>query len=628
MTISERLQQSPELRDTTAWPRPDDEVVPESDRREYFRRCQAIKAYLTGSTPAQVFELHRIPKSELYRMLRRCLSAKTNGELVGFYALIPGYTVATYARKRKPDPGRAPTSGGLAGAFGQLMSEEEGLRVYVQKAAIRLNAQTPESIARAILKGFLSRCAKVRSPNEYPFNARLRSRALAEYIRRFLTTHFASEERVTEASANSAHVMTAQPSMSSYLRPYEEVEHDGHEGDFYFVIKTRGLKGEWVYTTPMRLWLLLLIDRASRAILGYSYRLGSTNYPAFAVMRSFVHALKKWEPKELTIAHLQYKQGGGFPSGVCPLGEGRLFDMVCFDNALANRAELVSKSLTRHLGATVNIGRANHPISRPFVERLNQTLEKLGFRRLPIGFDPKGSKDDRTKALAAASDHAMTIEELEQVIDVMLANYNADPHSALVNRSPIEYIKMSDETNISPIRRTADPSALIASLTRMEVIVSIRGGGSSGKTPYVQFAYAQYANDVLAKMTAWQDLKMRVVLDYEGDVRFARGFVKTGGREVDIGILRAGPPWHLTPHTLEQRRLIERESRIKKIVVPPGSDMVQAFHALKLKEAAIRKAAVNQIVKVGRIQRPISTPQPTRDATIRVPAKDWIKLKP
>jgi hypothetical protein len=347
-------------------------------------------------------------------------------------------------------------------------------------------------------------------------------------------------------------------------------------------------------------------------------------------MRSIVHSLKKWEPIDLTIPHLYYKPGAGFPSGVCPLGEGRLVDMVCFDNALANRAGLIGRGLTRQFGATVNIGRAQLPIARPFVERLNQTLETLGFRRLPIGFNPNGPKDSREKALAAASEHAMTIDELEQVIDVMLANYNADPHSALVNRSPNEYIRMWDERNVSPIRRTTDPSTVIAALTRIEVVVTIRGGGAEGRSPYVEYAYARYTNDILAKMTAWHGLKMRLVLDAEGDVRLARGYVVSGSREIDVGILRACAPWHLTPHTLEQRRLIQREARTKKIVVPPGTDMVQAFKALKLRESAERKGrtAVNQMVKAGRISPSLSPPSTSRDAKTRVSTKDWIKLKP
>ena len=130
----------------------------------------------------------------------------------------------------------------------------------------------------------------------------------------------------------------------------------------------------------MRLWLLILIDRASRAILGYSYRLGSTNYPAISVMRSFVHAMTPWKQKELTLPHLAYKEGAGFPSGVAPRAHGRLIDLVCFDGAKANTAKVTMRGLTTVLGATINYGRVRFPIARPFIERLNQTLETHGFR--------------------------------------------------------------------------------------------------------------------------------------------------------------------------------------------------------------------------------------------------------
>ena len=61
------------------------------------------------------------------------------------------------------------------------------------------------------------------------------------------------------------------------------------------------------------------------------------------------------------------------------------------------------------------------------------------------------SKEERERALKAAGEHAVTIDELEQVIDVMLANANADPHEDLVNRSPNEYIRMWDGQTLSLI---------------------------------------------------------------------------------------------------------------------------------------------------------------------------------
>lgn len=627
MNVAERLAISPELRDTSGWPAPPESSMTDGELATYRIRVNAIRAYLDGVPFSRIRQLFGQSKSQVYRCLRRCLTVKRDGEIHGLFALIPGYAVGRYSRRSAPAPSTG--KGGKAGAFGQLLAQHDELIGFVEQMSIRLRTKRSGVIARSIRPEFLKRCAKFRAPNEYPFTTEDRcAKSLASYISRFLESHFLSEERASTGHEEPSRALTAQPSLTPYLRPYEETEHDGHNGDFYFVIKALGMRSEWIYSSPMRLWLLLLIDRASRAILGYSYRLGSTNYSAVSVMRSFSHALSKWVPKELTIPHLAYKVGAGFPSGVCAMGHGRLLDLVCFDNALANRAGLTTLPLVRRLGATLNYGRVQTPIARPFVERLNQTLETLGFRRLPIGFNPKGPPEERDGALKAASDYAMTIDELEQVLDVILANYNADPHSSLVNRSPLDFIRMWDERNSAPVRRAADPSALAARMLRIEVIKVIRGGGATHRTPYVEYCYARYTNDVLSKMTDWHGLKVRLAVDIDGDIRLVRGHLINGQTEIDIGILRAEPPWHLTPHTLAQRQLIYRETRIAKIVVPPGSDLVQAFKALKLREASDRKAAANQLVRAGPLQTPSVNPGVRRDARTRVAKGSWIKLKP
>jgi hypothetical protein len=301
-------------------------------------------------------------------------------------------------------------------------------------------------------------------------------------------------------------------------------------------------------------------------------------------------------------------------------------DLVCFDGAKANTAKITMRGLTTVLGATLNYGRVRYPIARPFIERLNQTLETHGFRRLPIGFNPKGPKEERERALKAASAHAVTPDELGEVIDVMLANYNIDPHSELTNRSPNEYIRMWDSQTVTPLRRVENPAELAQRLLRLEYIKTIRGGGESRRAPYVELWGARYTNDVLRKMLDSIGKKVRIVVDIDGDIRLVRAYLRRGRNELVLGILKAGPPWHLTPHTLEQRQLIRRADRVSKIVVKPGSDMVQSFKHLRQREAAERKSATNQLVKAG----PIAESQGIgrdRDAKARVAKKDWIKLK-
>lgn len=627
MSIAERLALAPELRDTSLWEKPREKDLLPDDKAEYLRRKKAVIARLNGTSFAQIKKDHGYTKSEVYRMLRRCLTPQPNGTIHGFRALPPGTTVAPYQRKSPVNPELAAQTKGLAGAFMQLMAEQEVLYRYVEKHALGSSSKSSAVVAKIILPEFLKKCAKLRAPNQYPFITEDRGgRALVRFIDRLRERHYASQAEKEDVSATLDGPLTAQPSGAQQLRPFEETEHDGHNGDFYFVLKLRGHHGEWLYTTPMRLWLLLLIDRASRAILGYSYRFGSTNYPAVAVMRSFVHALTPWKPLTLTLSGLAYKEGAGFPSGIAPRARGRLVDLVCFDNAKANTAKQTMKPLTTLVGATLNYGRVGCPIARPFVERLNQSLETHGFRRLPMGFNPKGPKEERERALKAATEHAVTPDEIAQVLDVMLANYNSDPHSDLVNRSPNEFIRMWDSQTVAPLRRTEHPELLAQTLLRMELIKTIRGGGESGRAPYVELWGARYRNDVLRKMTDSVGKKVRLIVDIDGDVRLIRAFLRRGRKEFPLGILKAGPPWHLTPHNLELRQQIRKANKIEKIVVKPGSDIVQAFKQIKQREATERSSATNQLARAGSIP---DTRLPTRehDARARVPKKDWVKLR-
>lgn len=628
MSIAERLAISPELRDTTQWEKPRDRDIPEEDYNEYRRRGKAITAYLNGTSLARIEEDHGYTKSQIYRMLDRCLTVRPNGTMFGFHALVPRASITPYKRRSPVNPELAAKTKGLAGAFTQLMAEHEILYRYVEKYALKAGDKSAKVIARVIHVEFLKKCAKVRTPNQYPFNTDDQGiRALVRFIDRMREEHYSAKNGSAEESpAEFVGPLTSQPSGAQQLRPFEETEHDGHNGDFYFVIKTRGHHGEWIYTTPMRLWLLLLIDRASRAILGYAYRLGSTNYPAISVMRSFVHAITPWTTKVLTLPHLAYKEGAGFPSGIAHRARGRLIDLVCFDNAKANTAKMTMQGLTTVIGATINYGRVRYPIARPLIERLNQTLETHGFRRFPTGFNPNGPKEERERALKAASEHAVTTDELDQVIDVMLANYNADPHADLVNRSPNEYIQMWDSQAVSPLRRVEDPEEIAQRLLRLEYIKTIRGGGESHRAPYIELWCARYTNDILRKMTGSIGKKVRIVVDIDGDIRLIRAYLRRGRSELSLGILKAGPPWHLTAHTLEQRQIILRAHKVQRIVVKLGSDMVQTFKHLRQREAEERKSAANQLVKVGKISAPQELSR-ERDAKTRVAKKDWIKLK-
>ena len=185
---------------------------------------------------------------------------------------------------------------------------------------------------------------------------------------------------------------------------------------------------------------------------------------------------------------------------------------------------------------------------------------------------------------------------------------------------------MWDSQTASPLRRIENPEELAQRLLRVEYIKTIRGGGESNRPPYIELWSARYTNDVLRKMTDSISKKVRIVVDVDGDIRLIRAYLRKGNKELALGILKAGPPWHLTPHTLEQRQMVRRANKLKKLVVKPGTDMMQTFKELRQREAQERKSATNQLVKAGRIAEP-QMPSRERDAKARVAKSAWIKLR-
>lgn len=624
MSIKERLSLAPELRDTTRWPSPRN--VPPEKKEVYDRRVAAIKDYLAGTSFDKIKKDHGLPKAEIYRLLGRCLEVQPDRNIAGFFALVPGTQLKPYSRKERVKATSISGKSGYAGAFLQLVSEHEELHKYIERKEEQHPGTPVSRLAREIKGEFLKKCEKHRKPNEYPFIVEDNgARALREYLGKVREHRLAL---VSHGAADAApHVArTGQPSTASTLRPYEEAELDGHRGDFYFVIKLLTGDGDWVYTLPLRIWLVLMIDRASRAILGYSYRLGGTNYRASDVLRCIAHSLTPWEPMGITLPGIKYELGAGFPSSCTPAGAGRLIDALHVDNAWANTAEQIQRRLLETMGAALNVGRAGEPTARPFVERLNQALEDRGFRRLPIGFKST-SKEDRDRAYRIAAEYPVTLDELEQILDTIIANYNATVHGEHTNRSPLEYLRQWDAGTDAPMRVADHVQAVLERISQFEEFAEVKGG--NGRLPFFRLKDAEYTCSGLKQMKSAVGYSVRIVGSYFGDSRFVRAFLQLGDGEVDIGIAKAMPPWHDTPLTFDQRRLAAAERRKGGLPAVEGTDAGGAWLFLREREAAERKGNANRLAAFGKLpgERRERTPPETKSARARVRPKDWISLE-
>jgi putative transposase len=219
------------------------------------------------------------------------------------------------------------------------------------------------------------------------------------------------------------------------------------------------------------------------------------------------------------------------------------------DAALANVSQRVKSQMCDLVGCNPSTLNRQLPNDRPFVEGFFNILEEGGFHRLPntTGNRPKDPR--RKNPERAAVKYSIQVEDLDELLDVMLANYNSAPTASRGGRSPLEYPEyLCAHHDRWP--RQADPRK-VAKLLALRKWVFVRGDIAQGRRPHINFEGVRYTNDILRH--AFNLIGKKIAIEIERDIRIVRAYSENGA---DLGALVAAPPWNRTPHTLELRRVI------------------------------------------------------------------------
>ncbi len=146
----------------------------------------------------------------------------------------------------------------------------------------------------------------------------------------------------------------------------------------------------------------------------------------------------------------------------------------------------------------------------------------------------------------------MTLDELEDVIDVVLANYNGEPHAGLGRRTPLEAMQflLAREDGLLRTLPVARRSTLC--LLQDARIVTIRGSDSRGDRPHINFEHVRYDSRVLSGIAGLIGTRLRIYFNGK-DIRHLHAFHTDGS---ELGVLTATRPLCFTPHSLRVRQEI------------------------------------------------------------------------
>jgi hypothetical protein len=256
---------------------------------------------------------------------------------------------------------------------------------------------------------------------------------------------------------------------------------------------------------------------------------------------------------------------------------GLCWDETSVDGALAETCQHVRNALRDAVGSVLLdpktfFSRRRSKDDRPFIETFFRNLAGRGLQRLSntTGAKSQDRKGREPEAVALAS--RFQYEYAEELLDVLIANYNASPHGGIGGRTPLDYATHLCQHSAKPVRH-ADQAA-VESLFSVRKRCVERGGAGKGRAPFVEFYYGRYTNELLQSRQDLVGSEIWVICHKEDDCRVASASTLDG---MSLGVLRAAPPWNISPHSLSIRTAICHACSRGHLVIPAGGDAVEAF---------------------------------------------------
>jgi transposase InsO family protein len=588
--------------DLSAWPEFDANALAPEQRRVFKDRRQAVELYAANTPVAQIEHCTGVDRRQLYRLLDRCQTVHEDGNVFGWRALVPHARVDSYRRTAKIQLSSDGLGSGGAGAFAMLLQAHPALAEWITQQvrckSIAIEQRSTDDGLRVRLRNlnhvhrdFLRQCRILGlSAADYPFSTdRMGIRSLASALRAGILSSFGRGARL--AGATHLKGVPREATAPAARQALDVVEFDGHRLDVRLKVVVRDPLGFEQQFEIERIWLLVVIDVYSRAVLGYHISL-NREYSRHDVIRTLEAALEPHRPRSFTLPGVSYGARGGFPSGkLSELGYAT-WRWIKLDNAKANLAEDVRHALAEFIGCFVDAGPAHTPDDRPYIERFFGSIASTLSARLP-GYTGSNMRDLR-RALSDPKGNLrlfVSLGEIEELLEASIAAYNASPHDGLNGRTPLEAIEHSVRGRGAMITWLPEGKRRTLCLMHTPRRATVRGYLDQGQRPHINFHGVRYTNAVLASTAAFLGQHLRIYYNSQ-DLRTVRAFAADGA---DLGLMKAQGAWGEIAHDLKLRQEILRLRGRKRLASALTQEFLRDFIEQKLNKAKRSRRAASDL---------------------------------
>ncbi len=595
-----------ELLDRTKWPTVHEDSLEDQKRELFIQRKKAIDMYLDGEkTIKEICDLSKVNRTDLYRLLSRCVEIDKNGNAFGYKALIPHYRIKDYTRETTIDGFEVieAEEKKMTGSFQKFLDTHPQIKDEIHNLVFNRNKKKPsQPIPRVkdLHKKFIRLCIRegIKPENgDYPFNTKdFGKRTFYRYVQKIKLNDPYSAVTEYGKDAETLYRNTGVGEQNNIIeRPFERVEFDGHNIDAVVVIKYTTLEGDEITDVINRLWLLMIVDTATRVILGYHIVLNK-EYSAADVMTCVKNAIMPWSLKKMSIPGLKIPEEGGFASEVVLNTKYAVWDEILFDNALANIAKSVKNKLKKVVNCRVNTGPVGTPTRRPIVEKLFHLLEENGFHKLvnTTGSHPKDPR--RQNAEKKAIQFEITPDEIEQLVEVLIASRNGTSQKALNSLTPLETMAQRINRGM-PYQLLKEEYRDGYEFLTIEAERVIRGNIETGRRPYIYYEGVDYRNEILAESFDLVGTKITLIVNIE-DLRYIKAYLPNGS---ELGLLKATGKWSIRKHSLKIRKVINKLVAQRELKIMHEDDPIDVYHNHLKEKSKKNKNARSQLAQLEKI---------------------------
>lgn len=601
------------------WPTVDSRALPHAKAAVFRARAAAATAYSRGQPLVGIESETGVHRATLLRLIARALRPHPDGRLWGFRALVPQTHVRAYERSAMPRV-LVDAKAGNAGAFSQLLMRHPALAKQLRTEVTEGKVTLQPGGERGRLSGlqgaigrFQKSCRELGLTGaDYPLNQQDKAvRSLARTLRAWIDDNFALAAR---ASGNRIKPTSAlRQSTRAVLDAYDTVEFDAHKLDLRLkVILERDPLGGEHSVEIERVWLLVVIDVATRCVIGWSLGLGR-ECDRFNAIETLKRAVVPASVPDLTLPGLRLLPSGGFVSVAIPQTAFACWRQIRLDNARAHLAATSLDVLCDTLGCTADFGPAYEPDDRPFVERFFGTLTATLSRRLPGAIPTRGRQAQelaiaRRRQKEASLHMVVTSRELKELLEHTIWNYHGTPHAGLGGLTPLEMMRRHVlGIDRPPVRLRILPGLLREQpqLLHDPVLCRVRGQLARGERPYITYMHVRYTSAQLSKRPGLVGQLLRAHADPQ-DLR--QLVVTTPAGEIMEPLLASGP-WRDHAHSLWLRRAFFKAKRQRQLDFAAGDDPIEAFLEHRRKEARRSKRAASDVSRVQH-ERARTSPSP------------------